>query len=1096
MLTTRFVSLLILVSVMLFAASGCVQPDESGEALEEEVIRNNIVGTAYLGQQKWSDAKGAFDKALALRSDDPLLLTNKAVAEFQQGEVDAAVDLLEQALAADPDHPQAHYNLGLIDSRNGDFEKAVIHFESVAQTDPRDLFTQYYLGTALSRVERNDEAIVALRNALERDPNHVSSLYGLGRLLIQKGDQEEGTRMITLSQEVRARSGLDEAVGGQYGEQGPYALGIDYPGDALEAPAPVEVKFAAGPRARLEPGPAGLIPWTLAPMGPDASPTMLVAQRGSVLQLFPAGRSQPVAPVSPGQLPIVSLAAGDMDNDGRVDIASLLHDDADGRLVPALLMQQEDGSFAWKDDAFAEHVTAGTTAPAAAEIAVVDRDHDGDLDLFWCRSGGSCVLSTNDGSASFESKDSNEHGFSLKLSDSGTPIVRFSDLDNDRDIDLLVADAGGVRVFSNQRDDTYEDVSELMKLGSAIRDFRSLVVADLNKDGWMDLLVGGKNIRLCLNRRGTFDPPVSLGAENSASTAGVVVFDLDNDGFLDVLGGGETTPRVLRNQGRGNWIPAVDPVDAQDGAVTPLAAFDADGDGDLDLVTVADGVVGLYVNQGGNANRWIDLAGGGVGDNKFGIGAKVEVLAGALRQKFEVTGPLPIHAGLGNRSSVQSARFIWPSGVLQDEIELDAGKTARIAQLDRKGTSCPLLYAWRDGGWQFVTDFLGGCAIGYQHRPGVFSIPDTDEYVLVEGGLAEHGNGRVGLRLNNQLEEVIWFDQVELIVVDHPAGTSVFPNERLMPGPPFPEFELFASNVVRPVAGARDPETGHDLTKILANRDREYVANFRLERPKGYAEHHSVELDLGPFDRTEQVVLLLDGWIDYADSSANIAAAQAGLSLQPPRLFVADGSGGWKLTDGLMGFPAGLPKTMAVEVSGLFPSRDHRVRIDTNMRIYWDRARVLLGGEETPLRVTRLRPRIAELSFGGYPRETSPDGLKPLAYDPDDVATTSMWKTHVGAYTAFGDVRDLLQTIDDRFVTTRHGDELELWFDAPLRSGDSSRTYLLFADGFGKDMDPNSAANSEVGPIPFHDMPRYPYDADVVPPVEPPTAGRYRRVYR
>ncbi len=1094
MFITRFFSLLFVISALLLTAAGCTQPDESGESLEE-VIRHNIVGTAYLGQQKWTDAKEAFDKALALRSDDPLLLTNKAVAEFQQGEVDAAVELLNQALAADPDHLQAHYNLGLIDSRNGDFESAVTHFESVAKTDPQDLFTQYYLGTSLSRVERDDEAIVALRNALERDPNHVSSLYGLGRLLIQKGDQEEGTRMITLSQQIRARSGLDEAVGGQYGEQGPYALGIDYPGDALEAPAPLEVKFAAGPRARLEPGAAGSIAWTLAPMGADASPTMLVAQRGSVLQLFPAGRSQPIAPVSPGQRPIVSLAAGDMDNDGRVDLASLLHDDAGGRLIPALLLQQEDGSFAWKDDAFAGQAT---NAAAAAAIAVVDRDHDGDLDLFWCWNGGDggCMISTNDGSARFESKDSIEHGFSVKLSGSGVPIVMFSDLDNDRDVDLLVGDAGGVRMFSNQRDDTYKDVSERIKLGSAVGDAGSLVLADLNKDGWMDLLLGGENARLCLNRRGTFDAPVPLDKEHSASTAGVIAFDFDNDGFLDLLRGGETTPRVLRNQGQGRWSPVADAADAQDGSVTPLAALDADRDGDLDLVTVADGVVGLYVNQGGNANHWIDLAPGGVGDNKFGIGAKVEVLAGALRQKFEVTGPLPIHAGLGNRSSVQSARFVWPSGVLQDEIELDAGATARIAQLDRKGTSCPLLYAWRDGGWQFVTDFLGGCAIGYQHRPGVFSVPDTDEYVLVEGGLTEHRDGRVGLRLNNQLEEVIWFDQVELIAVDHPAGTSVFPNERLMPGPPFPEFELFASNVVRPIAGARDPKTGHDLTKILADRDRRYVANFRLERPKGYAEDHSVELDLGPFDRGERVVLLLDGWIDYADSSANVAAYQAGLSLVPPRLFVADGSGGWRLTEGLMGFPAGLPKTMAVEVSGLFPSGDHRVRIDTNMRIYWDRARVLIGGEETPLKLTRLKPRIAELSFGGYPRETSPDGLKPLDYDPNDVAMTSMWRTHVGSYTAFGDVRDLLQTIDDRFVTTRHGDELELWFDAPRRSGDWSRTYLLFADGFGKDMDPNSAANGEVGPIPFHEMPRYPYDADVAPPVEPPTDGRYRHVHR
>lgn len=85
-----------------------------------------------------------------------------------------------------------------------------------------------------------------------------------------------------------------------------------------------------------------------------------------------------------------------------------------------------------------------------------------------------------------------------------------------------------------------------------------------------------------------------------------------------------------------------------------------------------------------------------------------------------------------------------------------------------------------------------------------------------------------------------------------------------------------------------------------------------------------------------------------------------------------------------------------------------------------------------------------------------------------------------GHYTREGDVRELLLKSDDMFVVSRPGDEISLSFDAktlpPLPAG-WTRTFLLYADGFSKEMDINSASPDQLAPLPFHGMSRYPYPA-------------------
>src|SRR6185503_440814 len=144
----------------------------------------------------------------------------------------------------------------------------------------------------------------------------------------------------------------------------------------------------------------------------------------------------------------------------------------------------------------------------------------------------------------------------------------------------------------------------------------------------------------------------------------------------------------------------------------------------------------------------------------------------------------------------------------------------------------------------------------------------------------------------------------------------------------------------------------------------------------------------------------------------------------------------------------------------------------------WDQIVVSTTDESVKPGMTRLEPVVADLHWRGFSAEVTPDGREPFVYDYERVSSNSPWKTMPGRYTREGDVRQLLARTDDMFVVSRPGDEIVLSFDAaklpPLPEG-WKRTFLLYGDGFSKEMDINSASPDGVAPLPFHGMKSYPY---------------------
>ena len=446
------------------------------------------------------------------------------------------------------------------------------------------------------------------------------------------------------------------------------------------------------------------------------------------------------------------------------------------------------------------------------------------------------------------------------------------------------------------------------------------------------------------------------------------------------------------------------------------------------------------------------------------------------------SAPLRIHAGLGSQATVDWLRVTWPDAVLQAELELPADQIVKVIEIQRKVSSCPHLFAWNGSYVEFVSDFGGMGGLGYLAEPGVYAQPDSTEYVPVPN-LAPR-DGDYVLHVVEPIEEIVYLDETKLMAVDHPAGTRIYPNEMMAVNASPSEFEIFCiDDAIDPVRAVDHRDV--DVTDAIRTVDRIYAGPVKPDpRFVGYAEEHFVEMDFGSrlsdLAPDARLVLFLHGWVHYGYSSTNFSAAQANLRLQAPSIFVERG-GQWIELFHEVGYPAGIRHTMTLEVTGKVLPTDRRVRIVTNMELYWDQMFLAPVRTQTTLPIQTIPVRSAKLRFLGYPREYSPDGKQPDLYDYSQVDRTVPWKTMRGAYTRYGEVTDLLDEPDDCYVIMGPGEEVTLRFSAaqftPVKAG-YERSFILKTDSYCKDMDLYTGHPETVEPLPHHGMSEYPYGPD------------------
>jgi tetratricopeptide (TPR) repeat protein len=1093
--------------------AGCHSSDRLPNNISKtysDYLSTFYVGLAALqvGDDVRADAN--LGNAVKLIPAEPAAWADWGVLALRQGNFDAAAQRLNRARDLAPANDRIYYLLGILESNRGNTAGAIDDLRQAVKLNPANLRANYQLALEIERQGgANSEAEFQqiIQQILTAAPDNLAALLELSRVAAKRGDaatlqsavgriaahsdswpQDATQQLSTLKAAAAASPPAAAAVRSVFlrnvlmqvpkfrkslavlkappGEEAePFQRFIRLPSPGFSPAAPdTAMHFNLQPVPNFAGDKLGYI-GAISLSGAGA-PSVITANAGEVRlstgATFPfPGGSAHVPPSPESILPI------DFNYDFRTDLVLT------GTGGLRFLRQDDPTKFT---DVTAQTKLAKAILTASYTGAwAVDIEADGDLDIVLGSASGLPIVLRNNGDGTFQPI----HPFA---SVSGILQFVWADLDGDGNPDASIIDgAGHLHFFHNERSGKFAEQALPSNLGT----MKAIATADVNHDGILDLLgVQSSGSILCLsNSGGTWSTSEIARIPNPVEMLdGEVrlrIADLDNNGAFDLLLA-HVAPASASSPGAIIWLADEKGQFAMlQGAQTPARVFDAadlTGAGRLDLLGLsADGQAIQAVNHGTKNYHWQVIrprAHQATGDqriNSFGIGGEIEIRSGLLVQKQPITGP-QLHFGLGQQTGAEVARILWPNGTMRAEFALKADQEV-VTEQRLKG-SCPFLFAFNGSKMEFVKDAVPwGSAIGLRiNNLGTASIATTEEwYKIGRDQLAAH-NGFYDLRITGELWETYYYDSLALMTVDHPAGTEVFTDERFS----VPPVKLAITSLAppQPIAHAVDDQ-GNDVTATLHDLDGQYLDTFGRGQYQGVTRDHYVEIDLGNDATIDGPLWLVGrGWLHPSDSSINVAIAQGSHEQPHPlSLEVPGPHGGWVISRANLGFPAGRNKICLIDLTGVFHSgMPHKLRLRTNLEIYWDQIQWARGLTGSPLKVTRLAATTADLHYRGFSAIHQANPSSPEIPDYNHIAGTAQrWRDLSGYYTRYGDIRQLLATTDDRYVIMNAGDELSLRFpEQPPPPPGWVRDYVIAGDGWIKDGDYNSTYSETVQPLPYH----------------------------
>jgi Flp pilus assembly protein TadD len=1104
------VSVIALLCTMLLSLCGCRSKErlpDVGSRTYTDFVSAFYVGLAGLqvGDDVRADAK--LQQATELVPAEPAGWIDWGVLALRQRNFDPAAQRLERAHTLAPNDDRVDYLLGLLEGDRGNSDASISYLHQAIARNPRNLRALYSLATQVERQgSENSDALLQkiFEQILSVRPENLAVLVDLARVSAKRDDAatlratvtQIATRACNWPPEIQQQlQQLQTAAGGpsprSAATRSTFLRNVlmrepEFRADLSQIMAQPGEEAQPATRFLKLPNPPSR------PAAPDFAMTFAnepvastiaeswtwagaIALNGSDAPVIAEANARRVHLATGADIPFPGSATENLSPE------SILPFDFNYDFKTDLLLAGDKGLRLFRQDSL-DHftdVTAGMKLPTAVTNAAytgawaIDLEADGDLDVVLGTKAGLPSVLRNNGDGTFAV----EHPFA---GNSGIRQFVWADLNGDGNPDASLIDGSGtLHIFLNERTGKFKEAT----LSRAFTGLSAICVADTGNDDLLRLHLlsaDGRILSLSYSDNGQAWAEHQL-AQMSGPVAGEVrlrAADIDNNGAVDLL----VVPVTAGTNSRGADIWLQDdagifkPMARPQGTVIVFDAADLHGNGRLDLIGLDNsGKVVDARNHGAKSYHWQTIrprareVSGDQRINPFGVGGEIEVRSALLLQKQAITGPV-LHFGLGEQQGVDVARIVWPNGSVRAEFGLKADQ--QIVTEQRLKGSCPFLFAWNGKRMDFVKDSVPwGSAIGLKiNSLGTANIAATEEWYKIGGDQLKARDGSYDLRITGELWEAYFYDSLSLMAVDHPAGTEIFTDERY-DVPPV-KLAVTAVGPPQPIARAVD-DTGRNVTAIVRKLDGNYLDTFGRGQYQGVTRDHFVEIDLGdriPADGP--LWLIAQGWLHPSDSSVNVAMSQG----KHPRpkwlsLEVADGRGGWRIANSNLGFPAGRKKICLIDLTGLFhPGMPHRVRLRTNLEVYWDTIEWAQGLPKSPMKIQWLAPSFADLHYRGFSVIHQANASSPEIPDYDHLASTSpIWRDLPGFYTRFGDVRELLAHTDDRYVIMNAGDEMALRFanPGPPPAG-WVRDFVIAGDGWIKDGDYNTADSQTVLPYPYH----------------------------